>query len=200
MKKMSGKRVAILATHGFEQAELEVPLKKLKDAGATVEVVSPEKGEIKGWDSKDWGHPVKVDRNLADVSADDYDAIVLPGGQINPDLLRVNAQARIHSCVLRSEKSRRRGLPCAMVVDRDRNHQRAQGHVVSLDHRRDQCRRQVGRFSGCDRSRGDHLAPAQRPRRLFRQDHRRSRRRPSHPAKRRLAAQYRLRAPVAPPG
>lgn len=93
MKKMSGKRVAILATHGFEQAELEVPLKKLKDAGATVEVVSPEKGEIKGWDSKDWGHPVKVDRNLADVSADGYDAIVLPGGQINPDLLRVNAQA-----------------------------------------------------------------------------------------------------------
>jgi protease I len=95
MKKMSGKRVAILATHGFEQAELEVPLKKLKDAGATVEVVSPEKGEIKGWDSKDWGHPVKVDRNLAEVSADDYDAIVLPGGQISPDLLRVNAQALV---------------------------------------------------------------------------------------------------------
>jgi deglycase len=93
MKKMSGKRVAILATHGFEQAELEVPLKKLQDAGATVDVVSPEKSEIKGWDSKDWGHPVKVDRNLADVSADDYDAIVLPGGQINPDLLRVNAKA-----------------------------------------------------------------------------------------------------------
>jgi protease I len=95
MKKMSGKRVAILAIHGFEQAELEVPLKKLKDAGATVEVVSPEKGEIKGWDSKDWGHPVKVDRNLAEVSADDYDAIVLPGGQISPDLLRVNAQALV---------------------------------------------------------------------------------------------------------
>jgi protease I len=95
MKKMSGKRVAILATHGFEQAELEVPLKKLQDAGATVDVVSPEKSEIKGWDSKDWGHPVKVDRNLAEVSADDYDAIVLPGGQINPDLLRVNAQALV---------------------------------------------------------------------------------------------------------
>ncbi len=91
--KISGKRVAILATHGFEQAELEVPLKKLRDAGATVHVVSPEKGEIKGWEVKDWGRPVKVDRNLAEVSATNYDAIVLPGGQINPDLLRINDKA-----------------------------------------------------------------------------------------------------------
>jgi len=56
-------------------------------------VVSPEKGEIKGWDMKDWGRPVAVDRSLDDVSADDYDAIVLPGGQLNPDLLRVNPKA-----------------------------------------------------------------------------------------------------------
>ena len=91
--QISGKKVAILATHGFEQSELEVPRDKLKAAGATVDVVSPEKGEIKGWDKKDWGRPVKVDRNLDEVSADDYDAIVLPGGQINPDLLRVNPKA-----------------------------------------------------------------------------------------------------------
>jgi protease I len=91
--KLSGKTIAILATHGFEQSELEVPRDKLKAAGATVHVVSPEKGEIKGWDKKDWGRPVKVDRILGDVSVDDYDAIVLPGGQINPDLLRVNDQA-----------------------------------------------------------------------------------------------------------
>ena len=90
---ISGKRIAILATHGFEQSELEVPLKRLKEAGATVDVVSPESGEIKGWEMKDWGHPVKVDRKLADVSADNYDAIVLPGGQINPDLLRINQDA-----------------------------------------------------------------------------------------------------------
>lgn len=70
-----------------------MPLKKLKEAGATVHVVSPEKGQIKGWEMKDWGHPVPVDRSLDDVSADDYDAIVLPGGQINPDLLRVNDKA-----------------------------------------------------------------------------------------------------------
>jgi protease I len=90
---ISGKKIAILATHGFEQSELEVPQQKLKAAGATVHVVSPEKGEIRGWDKKDWGRPVAVDRTLDQVSADDYDAIVLPGGQINPDLLRVNDQA-----------------------------------------------------------------------------------------------------------
>jgi len=91
--QISGKKVAILATNGFEQSELEVPRDKLKAAGATVHVVSPEKGEIKGWDMKDWGRPVAVDRQLDDVSADDYDAIVLPGGQINPDLLRINPKA-----------------------------------------------------------------------------------------------------------
>ena len=91
--QISGKKVAILATHGFEQSELEVPRDKLKAAGATVHVVSPEKGEIKGWDMKDWGRAVAVDRALDDVSADDYDAIVLPGGQINPDLLRINPKA-----------------------------------------------------------------------------------------------------------
>jgi protease I len=91
--QISGKKIAILATNGFEQAELEVPRDKLKEAGATVHVVSPEKGEIRGWDVKDWGRPVKVDRGLDEVSADEYDAIVLPGGQINPDLLRINDKA-----------------------------------------------------------------------------------------------------------
>ena len=91
--QISGKKIAILATHGFEQSELEVPQRKLKEAGATVHVVSPESGQIKGWDMKDWGHPVKVDRQLDHVSPDDYDAIVLPGGQINPDLLRINQKA-----------------------------------------------------------------------------------------------------------
>jgi protease I len=93
MAKIDGKKILILATNGFEQSELEVPRDRLKAAGATVHVVSPEPGEIKGWDQKDWGRPVKVDKSLNDVSADDYDAIVLPGGQINPDLLRVNEKA-----------------------------------------------------------------------------------------------------------
>lgn len=93
MHDLTGKKVAILATHGFEQSELEVPLQKLREAGATVDVVSPEEGEIKGWDQKDWGRAVPVDRALDEASASDYDALVLPGGQINPDKLRDNKAA-----------------------------------------------------------------------------------------------------------
>ncbi|KIZ33566.1 MULTISPECIES: type 1 glutamine amidotransferase domain-containing protein [Rhodopseudomonas] len=91
--QIGGKRIAILATNGFEQSELEVPRDGLREAGAQVDIVSPEQGEIKGWDKKDWGRAVKVDKALGQARADDYDAIVLPGGQINPDLLRVNADA-----------------------------------------------------------------------------------------------------------
>jgi protease I len=91
--QLDKKKIAILATHGFEQSELEVPRDKLKAAGATVHIVSLEPGEIKGWDMKDWGRPVKVDKTLSQVSADDYDALVLPGGQINPDLLRIGPEA-----------------------------------------------------------------------------------------------------------
>src|SRR6202012_5341773 len=90
---LSGKKIAILATHGFEQAELEVPRDHLKKAGATVDVVSLASGEIKGWDKNDWGRPVKVDKTLDQASSSDYDAVVLPGGQINPDLLRVEPEA-----------------------------------------------------------------------------------------------------------
>jgi protease I len=93
MPEISKAKVVILATHGFEQSELEVPLQRLRHAGAEVVVVSPEKGQIRGWKDKDWGESVKVDKAIAEVSADDYDAIVLPGGQINPDLLRINADA-----------------------------------------------------------------------------------------------------------
>jgi protease I len=90
---ISGKRIAILATDGFEQSELEVPLTKLREAGATVDVVSLEAGEIKGWEKKDWGRAVPVDRTLDEAKPSDYDALVLPGGQMNPDLLRVESKA-----------------------------------------------------------------------------------------------------------
>ena len=91
--ELDGKRIAILATHGFEQSELEGPRDRLKKAGATVEIISPASGEIRGWDKKDWGRPVKVDKTLDQASAAEYDAVVLPGGQINPDLLRVEPKA-----------------------------------------------------------------------------------------------------------
>lgn len=90
---LKGKKIAVLATHGFEQSELEVPRDRLKKAGAAVDVVSLASGEIRGWDKKDWGRPVKVDKTLDQASAADYDAVVLPGGQINPDLLRVEPKA-----------------------------------------------------------------------------------------------------------
>ena len=93
MKNLNGKSIAILSTNGFEQSELEVPLKKLAEAGATVHVVSPEEGEIKGWDGDDWGDTVSVDKTLSSARPEEYDALVLPGGQINPDILRANAGA-----------------------------------------------------------------------------------------------------------
>ncbi|MBV7377899.1 type 1 glutamine amidotransferase domain-containing protein [Maritimibacter dapengensis] len=93
MSELNDFKIAILATNGFEQSELEVPLEKLRDAGAEVHVVSPEDGDITGWDESDWGRNVPVDATLSDAKPDDYDALVLPGGQINPDLLRVNKDA-----------------------------------------------------------------------------------------------------------
>ena len=93
MPSIGKSRILILATDGFEQSELEVPLKTLKDAGARVDVVSLKDGEITGWDKKDWGSAVKVDRTLEAANPADYDALVLPGGQINPDLLRVEKDA-----------------------------------------------------------------------------------------------------------
>ena len=87
------KRIAILATNGFEQSELMDPRESLKTAGYAVDVVSPEAGSIRGWKDKDWGDTVDVDVALADGDAKDYDALVLPGGVINPDKLRMDPAA-----------------------------------------------------------------------------------------------------------
>ena len=95
--RLQGMKVAILSTDGYEQSELTEPRRMLAEAGATVDVVAPENtrkaGEVLGWDKTDWGQPVPVDRNLADANPDDYDALVLPGGQINPDKLRLDERA-----------------------------------------------------------------------------------------------------------
>jgi protease I len=90
---LDGKRVAILATHGFEQSELTEPQACLEEAGAEVVVVSPEKDKIRAWKGGDWGESLPVDQALSDCEVKDYDALVLPGGVINPDLLRVNEEA-----------------------------------------------------------------------------------------------------------
>ena len=90
---LNGRTIAILATDGFEQSELTEPRRALKEAGASVHVVSPKPGSIRGWDETDWGDEVPVDVALADARPEDYDGLVLPGGQINPDKLRLEPQA-----------------------------------------------------------------------------------------------------------
>lgn len=93
MADLSNKKVAILTEEGFEQVELTSPKAALEAAGATVHIVSPKTGKIKAWDKDKWGIEVDVDKNLSDVSPDDYDALVLPGGVLNPDKLRQNKDA-----------------------------------------------------------------------------------------------------------
>lgn len=92
-QNLQGKKIAILATHGFEQSELLEPRKALDQAGATTKVVSPAEGKIKGWNHKEWGQEVPVDITLNSASANDFDALLLPGGVMNPDHLRMNPQA-----------------------------------------------------------------------------------------------------------
>lgn len=91
--KLQGKKVAVVATDGFEQIELIQSVEALRAAGAEVEVVAPQSGQIQGWNHTDKGQMVKVDRELAQARPGDYDALVLPGGTINPDKLRLVPQA-----------------------------------------------------------------------------------------------------------
>lgn len=91
--QLQGKKVAILATDGFEQSELLKPKQALEDAGAEVSVVSLKAGEIKGWNENNWGEKVTVDLTVEQANAEDFDALQLPGGVMNPDKLRVDEKA-----------------------------------------------------------------------------------------------------------
>jgi len=93
MTDIKNARILIIATDGFEQSELTVPRDTLKQAGAKVEVASPTGRSIRGWQHTDWGQSVDVDLKIADAKADQYDALVIPGGQMNPDKLRIDADA-----------------------------------------------------------------------------------------------------------
>ncbi|MFS4437117.1 type 1 glutamine amidotransferase domain-containing protein [Paracoccaceae bacterium GXU_MW_L88] len=93
MTDIKDAKIAILSTNGFEQSELFEPKRQLEEAGATITVISPESGSIKGWDEDDWGQSIDVDLALDDARVEDFDALVLPGGQINPDILRTNEKA-----------------------------------------------------------------------------------------------------------
>jgi protease I len=97
MPKIKNAKILILATDGFEQSELEVPRDTLRGVAQLVHVAAPkgrkDKASIRGWKDGDWGQPVEVDAELSEVSTSFYDALVLPGGQMNPDTLRANAEA-----------------------------------------------------------------------------------------------------------
>jgi protease I len=92
-QKLNGKKVAILVTHGFEQVELTEPRQALQEAGATAQIVSPAEGRVKGWNFTQWGDELAVDVPLEQARAEDYDALLLPGGVMNPDQLRIDLKA-----------------------------------------------------------------------------------------------------------
>lgn len=92
-RQLEGKRVAILVANGFEQIEMTEPRKALEQAGATADLISPEKKEVQGMNHDEKGEKFKVDRTLDSASASDYDALLLPGGVANPDKLRMNPAA-----------------------------------------------------------------------------------------------------------
>lgn len=88
--ELENKTIAILVTNGFEQEELTRPRRALHDAGATTHIVSPESGKVRAWDHSDWGENFSVDVTVGEASADQYDGLLLPGGVMNPDKLRMN--------------------------------------------------------------------------------------------------------------
>ncbi len=90
---LQGKKVAILVSDGFEQVELTKPKQALDEAGAQTQIVSPSKDKVKGWNHTEWGDSFTVDTPLGQANAADYDALLLPGGVMNPDQLRTNKQA-----------------------------------------------------------------------------------------------------------
>lgn len=93
MEQLKNARVAILTEEGFEQEELTSPKEALEKAGVKVEIVSPKDGKIKAWNHMDWGIEINVDKNVSEAKVADYDALVMPGGVLNPDKLRRNEQA-----------------------------------------------------------------------------------------------------------
>lgn len=92
--ELTGKRVAILVENGFEQVELTKPRQALEEAGAQTHIVSPAGNRVKGWDHTKWGDEFDVDVSLNEAQAADYDALLLPGGVMNPDKLRRNEKAQ----------------------------------------------------------------------------------------------------------
>lgn len=112
MADLSGKKVAVLATDYFEEAELIEPVKALRKVGATVEIIAPKRGEIKGLKHVEPGQSVKVDKTLDQANTDDYDALVLPGGAVNADHLRMEQKARDFVTKIMSQQEKPTAVIC----------------------------------------------------------------------------------------
>lgn len=110
MANLSGKKVAMLTENGFEEVELTSPKQALEQAGATVHIVSPQLGKVKAWDHDHWSVELPVDVQLHEANPEDYDALVIPGGVMNPDLMRAN-----EDCVAFAQHFLESGKPLASI-------------------------------------------------------------------------------------
>ncbi len=110
MANLQSKRVAILTENGFEEVELTSPKKAMEDAGIKVDIVSPQKDKVKAWDQDHWSIELPVDVTLDDANAEDYDALMVPGGVINPDKMRMN-----EDCVAFARNFLEAGKPVAAI-------------------------------------------------------------------------------------
>ena len=110
MATLSGKTIAILTENGFEEVELTSPKKALEEAGATVHIVSPQKNKVRAWNKTDWSIELPVDVNVSDARVEDYDGLVIPGGVLNPDLMRIN-----EDCVSFAKSFFKAGKPVASI-------------------------------------------------------------------------------------
>jgi protease I len=107
---LMGRKVAIITEIGFEEVELTSPKQALEDAGAVAHIISPQKDKVKAWNHDHWSIELKVDRNIKDVNPDDYDALVVPGGVMNPDKMRMNPD-----CVEFAQHFMETGKPVAAI-------------------------------------------------------------------------------------
>ena len=109
-RNIEGKKVAILTENGFEEVELTSPMNALEQAGATVQIISPQKDKVKAWDHDHWSIELPVDKNLSDANPEDYDMLMLPGGVLNPDKTRMNPD-----CVAFAQHFLEQGKPLAAI-------------------------------------------------------------------------------------
>ena len=169
-------KILIIATNGFEQSELEVPRDKLKEAGAKVTIATQDGKDIMGWDKKDWGRPAKADMKIADAKEGDYDALVIPGGVMNPDKLRVDEDAmKLVKAFLSSGKivaAVCHGPWLLVQADALKGRQATSYHFHPQGC--GECRRQMDRRGSGGGQRHHHQPQARRPAGVRQKNHRRS--------------------------